>query len=315
MDLTFLKEQYSQRLKIYNAFCEYFDRECRCLLDNTDISYYELSFRIKTWDSIVEKIERHKLTPQSIDDIYDVVGFRIITLFKRDVNVVCDIINREFQVLYCDDKSKSKAEDVFGYLSMHYEISLSERWLGSPSTAGFQNIKTEIQVRTFSQHVWAASSHLLQYKKEMTVPTSMRRNIYRLAAVLEIVDNELESIRDFRDNYQSKLREAPINDSSLFADAQPLDSLMLEEILNRHFPPENKKPNDPYDTMLEELLEANIRTSEQLEQLISAQKDYIYSKEKERIEEHHHPFYSYLGLLRIALSRQNSANYISSDKK
>ena len=52
------KEQYEQLSHTGTAFCEYFERECKCLLDDANIAYYELSFRIKTWDSIVQKIER-----------------------------------------------------------------------------------------------------------------------------------------------------------------------------------------------------------------------------------------------------------------
>lgn len=303
MELSLLKEQYEQQLHIYRAFCEYFERECKCLLDGTDIAYYELSFRIKTWDSIVQKIERNNLSPESIQAIYDVIGFRIITLFKRDVDIICETICREFNVLYFDDKAAEKEVDVFGYLSVHYEVALKEHWMGAPTTIQFRGLHTEIQVRTFSQHVWAASSHLLQYKIEQTIPMVMRRSIYRLAAVLEIVDNELESIRDFRDNYQNQLKEIPaFNQNKEFSD-QVLDSILLESILDMHFPHENKKPCEPYDVVLSEAFAYGVRTVEQLEKLLTEQKSYIAEKEQARIAEYHHPFYSFTGLLRIALSQ------------
>ena len=205
MELSLLKEQYEQLSHTGTAFCEYFERECKCLLDDANIAYYEVGFRIKTWDSIVQKIERKNLSPTSIQEIHDVIGFRIITLFKRDVDTICEIINREFNVLYFEDKAAEKEADVFGYLSVHYEISLKDHWLGAPTTAKFRGVHAEIQVRTFSQHVWAAASHLLQYKNEETVPLVMRRNIYRLAAVLEMVDNELENIRSFRESILEQL--------------------------------------------------------------------------------------------------------------
>ena len=302
MELSLLKEQYEQLS--HTAFCEYFERECKCLLDDANIAYYELSFRIKTWDSIVQKIERKNLSPTSIQEIHDVIGFRIITLFKRDVDTICEIINREFNVLYFDDKAAEKEADVFGYLSVHYEISLKDHWMGAPTTAKFRGVHAEIQVRTFSQHVWAASSHLLQYKIEETVPLAMRRNIYRLAAVLEIVDNELESIRSFRDSYQSKLKETP--DAAQREDFanQTLDSILLENILDQHFPSANKKPAEAYDVVLSEAFACGIKTVGQLEKLLMDQKDYINKKEQARITEHGYPFYSFIGLLRIALSQE-----------
>lgn len=230
MELSLLKEQYEQLSHTGTAFCEYFERECKCLLDDANIAYYELSFRIKTWDSIVQKIERKNLSPTSIQEIHDVIGFRIITLFKRDVDTICEIINRECNVLYFDDKAAEKEADVFGYLSVHYEISLKDHWMGAPTTAKFRGVHAEIQVRTFSQHVWAAASHLLQYKNEETVPLVMRRDIYRLAAVLEMVDNELENIRSSRDS-----------------------------ILDQRFPPANIKSAEVQDAVLPEAFAYGIR--------------------------------------------------------
>ncbi|MFR8711607.1 MAG: GTP pyrophosphokinase family protein [Anaerotignum lactatifermentans] len=304
MDYASLKEQYDQNMPTYKEFCDYFKKVCSCLLSEADIPYFELSFRIKTWDSILEKIERHQLRPQQIDEIHDIIGFRIITLFKRDVNIVCDIITQKLKILYYDDKSKTKSDDVFGYLSVHYEISLPDEWLNSPLFAKYKNIQTELQIRTFSQHVWAASSHLLQYKIESSVPAAMRRDIYRLAAVLEIVDNELENIRNFRDNYQLEVKKLSQNENPMLPADTPLDSILLETILDRFFPHENKKNHEPFDNMLSELLAASIKTTGELEQLLSSQISYIISKENNRKKEVQHPFYSYIGLLRMALSRK-----------
>lgn len=307
MEYTVLKNQYEQRQTIYAEFCKYFEQELKCLLDKSNIPYYELSFRIKTWDSILEKIERYQLNLSSLDEIFDIIGFRVITLFKRDVDIVCNIIQREFLVLYYDNKAQTKAEDVFGYLSVHYEVSLKEEWLGAPSTYNFRDLKAEIQIRTFSQHVWAASSHLLQYKIESTVPVTMRRSIYRLAAVLEIVDNELESIRSIRDEYHLKMQQCLEEDTATIPEDAPLDSIMLEGILDQFFPLENKKFHEPYGDMLNELFEFSIETSGQLKQLLDKHMPYVRSKEAERNKEYKHPFYSYTGLLRIALSREYSS--------
>lgn len=64
---------------------------------------------------------------ETLDEIYDLIGFRIITLFKCDIDMIRNILEQELNVLWADDKTKAKAEDAFGYLSVHYEISLSEK--------------------------------------------------------------------------------------------------------------------------------------------------------------------------------------------
>lgn len=55
-------------------------------------------------------------------------------------------------------------------------------------------LKAEVQVRTVTQHVWAAASHVLQYKQEASVPLPVRRSIYRVSALLETVDLEFERV-------------------------------------------------------------------------------------------------------------------------
>lgn len=298
-----LKEQYKQNLSTYTSFCGYLEKELHVLLKAAGIPYYELSCRIKTWDSILEKIERNSLDPQSIQDIHDVIGFRIITLFKRDIPVVCDVIREHLNVVWEDDKAKGKPEDAFGYLSVHFQIELPSQWLHTPTSAGFSGIQTELQVRTFSQHVWAASSHLLQYKMEAAVPYAMRRNIYRLAAVLEIVDNELETILSSREAYRSALRETADQDQD-----QVLDSIRLERILDDTFSGENKTSGEPFDDLLQELLCCGVSTVGQLLDLLSAGMDEIRRLEAKNAESGR-PFYSYAGKLRIAMKFRFPGEY------
>ncbi|HAS1136412.1 TPA: RelA/SpoT domain-containing protein, partial [Enterobacter cloacae] len=53
-----------------------------------------LESRVKDWLSIRNKIERKELKIITIHDISDLIGFRIILLFKRDLDVVSDIIKK-----------------------------------------------------------------------------------------------------------------------------------------------------------------------------------------------------------------------------
>lgn len=290
-----LQEQYEQNFAKYSKFCSYLEKELHELIKETKIPYYELSCRIKTWESILEKIERNSLSPHAIQDIHDVIGFRIITLFKRDIPVICETIREHLSVVWEDDKAEGKPEDVFGYLSVHFQIELPSHWLHTPSSAGFSGIQAELQVRTFSQHVWAASSHLLQYKRESAVPYTMRRNIYRLAAVLEIVDNELESILSSREAYQASLKEMGGQDQDHI-----LDSILLEQVLDDTFAKEGKKSGEPFDDLLQELFFCNVKTVGQLSNMLSTSKNEIQRLEQESPDSEQ-PFYSYTGKLRIAM--------------
>lgn len=97
-------------------------------------------------------------------------GIRIIALFKSDIDTIQEIINNTFTVLRVEDTAKRLSEDQFGYGSIHYEITLSTSWIEIPAYKALQEKSLEIQLRTASQHTWAAASHILNYKKAAHVP-------------------------------------------------------------------------------------------------------------------------------------------------
>lgn len=288
--------KYKQEYNIYERFCDYLEKQFKELIKETDVYYYELSSRIKTLDSILEKMERKSLPLQ---DIHDIIGFRIITLFKRDVCTICDMVRNTFQISWEDDKAQEKTDNCFGYLSIHFQLKVPEEWIKSPTDSQYSKLDVELQVRTFSQHVWAASSHLLQYKRDSSVPYVMRRNINRLAAVLEIVDDELESILNAKECYRLSLQETSNNEKE--CSETTLNSILLEHILDELFLKENKKLQEPFDDLLEELSFCGINTVGQLRELLSSEMEGIRKKEAKKSGEKGEPFYSYAGKLRLAM--------------
>jgi putative GTP pyrophosphokinase len=50
--------------------------------------------RVKKWESIIEKTKRKSLNVYSVVDIPDFVGLRLMLLFSRDVEKVCDLISK-----------------------------------------------------------------------------------------------------------------------------------------------------------------------------------------------------------------------------
>ncbi len=122
--------KYKQEYNIYERFCDYLEKQFKELIKETDVYYYELSSRIKTLDSILEKMERKSFPLQ---DIHDIIGFRIITLFKRDVCTICDMVRNTFQIAWEDDKAQEKTDNCFGYLSIHFQLKVPEEWIKSPT--------------------------------------------------------------------------------------------------------------------------------------------------------------------------------------
>jgi putative GTP pyrophosphokinase len=200
----------------------------------------------------------------------------------------------------------------FGYLSRHYVIGLRKAWKKIPGFSGL-DFKVEIQVRTLSQHIWAAASHVLQYKKEADVPPAVARSIHRVAALLETVDLEFERVLDEREVYA---RSAGATESSTVLDA---DNIKL--ILDKFFPPENKQEPENYSALLSDLRHFKIVTVEQLRHFLEKHREAVVKKEKETLTEYQNQnaiqvtplkrwdaervargvFYTHVGLARVAL--------------
>jgi ppGpp synthetase/RelA/SpoT-type nucleotidyltranferase len=286
--------------------------ELSSLVEQNNISLaVPLEYRVKEWSSISEKLERVALQIDQIYQLNDLVGVRLITLFTTDIEKLDGFIRSTFIVLNVENAFDRLNENQFGYQSMHYIIELPKQWLTAPTNKGLDKLKAEIQVRTVSQHTWAAASHKLQYKQESAVPADLRRSINRLSALLETVDLELERILQQKSIYLDKNSQNTQLNSSINSD-------IIKIILDRNFPIENRDSEEDYSDLIFDLNELNIFDSDVFEQLIIKHKSETLKEEKKRvrnIQSGREPefeservdrgvFYTHVGLARTCLSRE-----------
>lgn len=266
--------------------------------------------RIKTWRSISEKCERQKLELESVLNLSDLIGLRLVFLFSRGLKTAIDCINELFSVIDQEDTLARLGESQFGYQSHHFVVRIPDDWLKVPTFSGCQVFQVEIQMRTIAQHAWAAASHQLQYKREGSVPVEVRRSINRVSALLETVDLEFERLLSERESYVAGM------DSSS-ARSEPLNVDILTAILNELLPSKNRKSDENYDSLLQDLKAAEIADTRALSELISGHlnetikhdreivegkhKNYHVQLEKDRVEEG--VFLSHAGLVRHMLER------------
>lgn len=202
-------------------------------------------------------------------------GIRIVTLFKSDINTIQKIIKSTFTILREEDTANRLSEDQFGYGSIHYEATLPDSWFEIPSYKIFKDKIVEIQLRTASQHAWAAASHILNYKKESHVPQPVRRTINRVSALLETVDLEFERVLQEREEFD----QIPVSDQN------QLNTDTLKKILDELLPAENKSDDEDYSTMLDELNYFDIYTVGSAKSLIQKQLSKALEHEKLRLIE------------------------------
>jgi len=307
-----LRAEYEALQPKAMKFCAELERELNAVVKNSEIVLaFPVEARVKSWDSVVSKIERLSMNLRSLTEMQDVVGARVIVLFPRDAEQLCRSISETFSVLRAEDTGDRLKDDRFGYLSMHFVVRLPEHWVCLPSLANIGDLSAEIQVRTASQHIWAAASHYLQYRNEASVPSAIRRSIHRVSALLETVDLELNRVLTEREEYRRLLNL----DSS-----EPLNVDSLEKLLDSLLPAKNKGKSENYAVLLKELADFHIYTVEDLKRFVGKHLRPVLEEDLRRAREHPHKekltghererilekgvFFLHVGLTRAALQRE-----------
>jgi putative GTP pyrophosphokinase len=188
---------YKERYAIYNEFTNKIRNLFLELLQQNNLEIAQIECRTKSIESFIEKIHREKGYHNPLEDVTDLVGIRIIAYYNEDVGKIGDLIKREFKIDFKNsvDKAGVLDPDRFGYLSVHYVVSLSSPRKELTEWKAFADFKAEVQVRTVLQHAWAAIDHKLRYKTAREVPRNLRRQLFRLSALLELADEEFSTLR------------------------------------------------------------------------------------------------------------------------
>ena len=295
VDFQELEQEYASLAPLAESFCGELASQVGMLLAEASIPLgFPVQYRVKQWESLAEKFRRLPGRFRSIRDIQDVVGLRIILLFKRDVEWVSRLIADHFVVVrQYDTRDKLKA-DQFGYSSLHFVVEVPETWLKVPTLARMGGLRAEVQVRTLAQHIWAEAAHELQYKQQESVPPSVLRAIYRVSALLETVDLEFDRVLEQRHTY----REAV--DISGSEDELNVD--LLERTLDELLPRENKGGIKDYADLLRDLGWCGVTTQQELVDLVAEHLD--VALEADRVEakrEGTDVFFNHSGLVRVIL--------------
>ena len=183
-------------------------------LDDAGLIIAALECRVKTEHSLAGKLELKGSKYGSLADITDIIGLRVITFYIDDVDKVASAVERLFQVDWENSVDKRKLHDIdsFGYLSLHYICKTDD----CP-------YRFEIQMRTVPQHAWANMNHDTGYKSGVEIPTRYRRDMSRIAGMLELIDDEFSRIRteinDYRRRVQTLVASGNLADVALDGDS------------------------------------------------------------------------------------------------
>lgn len=202
-----LVADFDAKREVYNSFAKTVSDLLERLLLAKKTSYHSISFRCKARESLERKVDA-KQRYNALEEITDLAGARIITHFSDDVDVVASMVESEFKIDRANsiDKRASLDPDRFGYLSLHYVVSLKREREKLQEYSAFKGMKIEIQIRSILQHTWAEIEHDIGYKSSVEVPRATRRKFSRMAGLLELADQEFVSIRSELQKYKKSVK-------------------------------------------------------------------------------------------------------------
>ena len=148
--------------------------------------------RVKTVDSIKEKMTRRVIAPEVIEnDMQDIAGIRIMCQVVDDIYRVVDLIHERQDMQVVEERDYIQNAKPSGYRSYHMVIEYSVFLPDGP-----KKIIAEIQIRTLAMNFWATVEHTLNYKYQGKYPEDISKRLKTTAEAAYKLDEEMSSIKD-----------------------------------------------------------------------------------------------------------------------
>ncbi|MFS2280788.1 GTP pyrophosphokinase family protein [Microbacterium sp.] len=158
--------------------------------------------RVKTPDSIVEKIARKGIEPDFEvirREITDIAGVRVTCSFVSDVYRLFDLLTQQDDVTVRTVKDYIATPKLNGYRSLHAIIDVPV-FLSTGPVA----IPVEVQFRTIAMDFWASLEHKIHYKFAGRVPAHLVQSLTDAAEAAGELDVRMERLH--REAHESNQR-------------------------------------------------------------------------------------------------------------
>lgn len=207
--LSTLINEFENQKENYDKFEMCLSNLVNRIIEASGVVVHDISSRRKGRASYIEKIKKPGKIYASLTDVTDVVGLRVTTYFESDVDKIKKYIEQEFEIddLNSVDKRRLHDPDRFGYMSLHYVISLKPDRIKHLEYKPFAGLKAEIQIRSILQHTWAEIEHDLGYKTKYAIPYYLKRRFSQLSSLLELADREFLELKNRIEEYDHRVLE------------------------------------------------------------------------------------------------------------
>ena len=225
-------ENYKNNIPLYQDFVNEVIFTIREETKQTNLKFADIKGRVKTIESITEKIERQKIENLN-EQIYDYAGVRIVCLFEEEKYSFARLIKKIFKVTWEDNKKEKLGSKEMGYQSLHFSVNFDNKFFG-PRYNKFKDLVCEVQITTVLLEAWALINHTLSYKNESAIPINIQRDINNVSSLLEVAQKVFDDSFDKRKKYLSEIKKTINNKDSLLS--QPIDFDTLTLYSKTYFP-------------------------------------------------------------------------------
>lgn len=224
--------------------------------------------RVKELWAILDKAKNRRFQlRETILELPDIIGVRVMPLFVREINKVADLIRENFEVVDTYFPQDKVSGNACTQSCLQMVFKLPQEWFSTPQMKKFKHMRVELQIRTIPQHNRSQVLSLLQYKQEPNIPRELKSSINRISALLELVDIEIERLLFERDNYLESIPEIMQKPEDYVLNVD-----VLRYILDLHLPEANKSIKENYWGLLENLIVLDLNTKNILLDIIETYK-------------------------------------------
>lgn len=183
-------ERFAAEREYFQAAADKVAARVRRAADQAGISV-SVSARAKDVRSFHKKIFTKRYSDPWAQ-VTDKAGVRAVVHKANDVDLLVSQLRYEFgaDLLSVEDKREFRNPAVLSYSGVHVQV-IAEHKPGQGET-----IECEVQVRTAAQDAWSIVSHQVLYKPLLELPSKVQHSVYRLVALVEMFDEEVQRVMD-----------------------------------------------------------------------------------------------------------------------
>jgi len=155
---------YKDKFPLYDQFCQTMQNLLTSLLDNGGYKY-QITHRLKSLESLTDKIRKRGKEYRKLDDIHDLAGIRIVFYLESDKKRFIADLYKELtpQNLKLTERHKEK-----GYRATHVIASFGGKRLMLGEYKNFKGLQCEIQLTSALYHAWSEIEHDIFYKNDFS---------------------------------------------------------------------------------------------------------------------------------------------------